>query len=144
MLIGFVDFWNNYNQTAKEKISRKDYSKVLEEFFTFVVDELLDSKEVVLPERLGSLLIVGRKAKPKIDEDGNIKGLPPDWNKSKKTGIQLVCLNEHTLGLVYKFKWSKKHVFGAFKIAYTLVMSRTNKRKLAQKIKEGKEYFVKI
>ena len=109
-------------------------------------------KQEKLTERLGKLSIFGKKVKVRI-EDGEIKGLAPDWVKTKelwesdstaKERKQLVYhFNEDTNGIRYKFSWSKNRVLVSNKTLYTLRMTRTNKRELSKLVREGKEYLIK-
>ena len=102
--------------------------------------------------QLGKLSIYGKKVKVKV-EDGQIKGLAPDWVKTKelwesdkeaKKNKQLVYhFNEETNGIRYKFSWSKNRVLVSNKTLYNLRMTRTNKRELSKLVKEGKEYLIK-
>ena len=86
-------------------------------------------------------------------EDGEIKGLAPDWVKTKqlwdsdteaKENKQLVYhFNEETNGIRYKFSWSKNRVLVSNKTLYNLRMTRSNKRELSKLVREGKEYLIK-
>ena len=114
--------------------------------------KLLSTGEIILPERLGKLSIFGKKVNVRI-EDGEIKGLAPDWVKTKqlwdsdeeaKNNKQLVYhFNEETNGIRYKFFWSKNRVLVSNKTLYNLRMTRSNKRELSRLVREGKEYLIK-
>jgi hypothetical protein len=118
----------------------------------FLSSKLLSTGEIIIPERLGKLSIFGKKVKIRI-EDGEIKGLAPDWVKTKelwdsdpvaKQNKQLVYhFNEETNGIRYKFAWSKNRVLVSNKTLYNLKMTRSNKRGLSKLVREGREYLIK-
>ena len=117
----------------------------------FLILKLLSTGEIILPERLGRLSIFGKKVNVRI-ENGEIKGLAPDWVKTKqlwdsdeeaKNNKQLVYhFNEETNGIRYKFSWSKNRVLVSNKTLYNLRMTRSNKRELSKLVREGKEYLI--
>ena len=90
--------------------------------------------------------------KPKIDENGNITGLATDWKstvalwnknpEAKAIKERVFYFNEHTQGLRYCLRWSKKRVFVSNKEFYTFRLSFTNKKKFKNSILAGDEYYV--
>lgn len=144
--------YNFYKGNTNNPVSALEYRRIVYQFFVFMLKELFSAKEVIIPCKLGSLQIIGKKKKPKLDEDGNIKGLSVDWKETKalwsrcescKDKKQLVFhFNEHTNGIRYKFKWTKKNVIVANKGFYYFKPSRYVKRELAKLIKQGKEFFI--
>jgi hypothetical protein len=144
------DSYAAYKKEAANPVSLEDYVHLTGEYHKFLLEIVLAGHKVSLPCRLGSLEIEGKKVKVKIDENGNIKGLSPDWQKTRKLWEEdaeaaaqkklIFHTNSHSGKIRYKFLWSKKKVLVANKLLYTLVMTRTNKRTLAQHIKNGKEY----
>lgn len=141
-----------YENMSDRPISINQYIEICKRFMKFLFSELLDKGEITIPERLGKLLIFGKKIKVVI-EDNQIKGLAPDWAETKKLwekdlearqNKQLVYhFNEDTNGVRYKIFWSKNRVLVSNKTLYNLRMTRTNKRTLASLVKEGKEYLIK-
>lgn len=141
-----------YKNMSTNPISISEYLQITNHFMKFLVSKLLSVGEITIPERLGKLNIFGKKVKIKV-ENGEIKGLAPDWVKTKqlwdsdeeaKKNKQLVYhFNEETNGVRYKFSWSKNRVLVSNKTLYNLRMTRTNKRELSSLIKQGKEYFIK-
>ena len=117
----------------------------------FLSNKLLEKGSIIIPERLGNLSIIGKKIKVRIEE-GKIKGLAPDWVKTKelweedsqaKLEKQLVYhFNENTNGIRYKYSWSKNRVLVTNKTLYNLKMTRENKRNLSKLVTEGKEYLI--
>lgn len=141
-----------YKENALEPVDIKTYLKISSQFITFIMSKIFEGFEVKLPARLGAFKIVGTKVKPRIGEDGEIKGLAPNWPETKKLWDrdpeakerkQLVyCFNEHTNGIKYKLVWSKKNVNIKNKTVYSFKLSRANKRKINELAKKGKEYIV--
>ncbi len=141
-----------YKNMSDNPINISEYVQIINQFMKFLSSKLLSTGEIILPERLGRLSIFGKKVNVRI-EDGEIKGLAPDWVKTKqlwdsdeeaKNNKQLVYhFNEETNGIRYKFAWSKNRVLVSNKTLYNLRMTRTNKRALSNLVKEGKEYLIK-
>ena len=141
-----------YKNMSDNPINISEYVQILNQFMKFLILKLLSTGEIILPERLGRLSIFGKKVNVRI-EDGEIKGLAPDWVKTKqlwesdeeaKNNKQLVYhFNEETNGIRYKFAWSKNRVLVSNKTLYNLRMTRSNKRELSKLIRENKEYLIK-
>ena len=141
-----------YKNMSVNPINISEYVQIINQFMKFLILKLLSTGEIILPERLGRLSIFGKKVNVRI-EDGEIKGLAPDWVKTKqlwdsdeeaKNNKQLVYhFNEETNGIRYKFFWSKNRVLVSNKTLYNLRMTRSNKRELSKLVREGKEYLIK-
>ena len=141
-----------YKNMSVNPINISQYVQIINQFMKFLILKLLSTGEIILPERLGRLSIFGKKVNVRI-EDGEIKGLAPDWVKTKqlwdsdeeaKNNKQLVYhFNEETNGIRYKFFWSKNRVLVSNKTLYNLRMTRSNKRELSRLVREGKEYLIK-
>lgn len=146
------DSYQIYRAKSSNPVDVKTYLDICYKFNKFVVGKVLEGHTVVFPSRLGKLSVVGKKVTPRV-VDGEIKGLAPDWvgtkalwdrNPQARENKQLVYhFNEHTDNVRYKFIWSKNRVLVTNKTAYSLKLTRTNKRKLSSLIKEGKEYYIK-
>ena len=140
-----------YKNMSVNPINISEYVQIINQFMKFLILKLLSTGEIILPERLGRLSIFGKKVNVRI-EDGEIKGLAPDWVKTKqlwdsdpiaKQNKQLVYhFNEETNGIRYKFSWSKNRVLVSNKTLYNLRMTRSNKRELSRLVREGKEYLI--
>ena len=140
-----------YKNMSDNPINISEYVQIINQFMKFLILKLLSTGEIILPERLGRLSIFGKKVNVRI-EDGEIKGLAPDWVKTKqlwdsdeeaKNNKQLVYhFNEETNGIRYKFFWSKNRVLVSNKTLYNLRMTRSNKRELSKLVREGKEYLI--
>ena len=141
-----------YKNISNDPVDKSIYLQITNQFMKFLSSKLLSQGEINIPERLGKLSIYGKKVKVKV-EDGQIKGLAPDWVKTKelwesdkeaRNKKQLVYhFNEETNGIRYKYVWSKNRVLVSNKTLYNLRMTRTNKRELSKLVKEGKEYLIK-
>ena len=141
-----------YKNMSANPINISQYVQIINHFMKFLITKLLITGEINIPERLGKLSIFGKKVNVRI-EDGEIKGLAPDWVKTKelwdsdpiaKQNKQLVYhFNEETNGIRYKFSWSKNRVLVSNKTLYNLRMTRSNKRELSKLVREGKEYLIK-
>lgn len=140
-----------YKNMSVNPINISEYVQIINQFMKFLILKLLSTGEIILPERLGRLSIFGKKVNVRI-ENGEIKGLAPDWVKTKqlwdsdeeaKNNKQLVYhFNEETNGIRYKFFWSKNRVLVSNKTLYNLRMTRSNKRELSRLVREGKEYLI--
>lgn len=141
-----------YKSISKEPLEVSRYIEITNLFMKFLSNKLLEKGSIIIPERLGNLSIIGKKIKVRIEE-GKIKGLAPDWVKTKelwgedsqaKSEKQLVYhFNENTNGIRYKYSWSKNRVLVTNKTLYNLKMTRENKRNLSKLVTEGKEYLIK-
>ena len=141
-----------YKNMSVNPINISQYVQIINHFMKFLSSKLLSTGEINIPERLGKLSIFGKKVNIRI-ENGEIKGLAPDWVKTKqlwesdeeaKNNKQLVYhFNEETNGIRYKFAWSKNRVLVSNKTLYNLRMTRSNKRELSRLVKNNKEYLIK-
>lgn len=144
--------YKDYKTQVEEPIDIKTYILIVNGFMKFIVMKLFHKGEVMLPERLGNIDIIGHKPTVEI-VDGEIKGLAPDWAKTKllweedeesRINKTLVYhFNEETEGIRYRFRWSKNRVMVANKTLYSIRMCRANKRALSALVKQGKEYLIK-
>lgn len=147
------DSYKKYLQTTENPIDVKSYVLINNLYNKFLMSKVLEGHEVTLPARLGTLCVLGTKSKVRY-EDGQVKGLAPDWvgtkklwdsnpeAKAKKT--LLYHTNAHTDGVRYKIHWSKSNVMVENKTLYALQLTRENKRSVHGAILEGKQYKTKI
>lgn len=77
------DTYKHYISKCKKIVSIDDYMTINSLYNKFLIQKVLEGFEVTLPARLGTLSIIGKKQNLRI-EDGIIKGLAPDWVKTKK------------------------------------------------------------
>ena len=146
------DSYRTYKSMSENPIDVKSYVKLVNLFCKFIAKKVLEGEEVKLPSRTGTLSVKGKKPKIELDEDGKLMNHPVDYKSTfelwkscpecKERRQKVYHLNEHSLGIRYKFFWSKKRVLVENKTFYTMRLTRTNKRRLAKLIKQGKEYYV--
>lgn len=140
-----------YKKNAENPVSVKIYVYVLLGFLKFMMQKIFDGKDVRLPAKLGVLGIRGKKVKPRLDKDGNIIGLAPNWKKTielwnkdpeaKEKKKMVYHFNEHTNGLRYKIHWFKTNSVVKNIHMYSIRFSRDNKRMVTQLANSGKEYL---
>lgn len=140
-----------YKNSSTEPVDIKVFIKVANAFMKYLATMLLETGSINLPEKLGKINVIGRKVKVRI-ENGEIKGLAPDWVKTKelwerdpesKSKKQLVYhFNEETNGIRYKFTWLKSRVLVSNKTLYNFKLTRDIKRTLSGLVKNGKEYLI--
>lgn len=142
-----------YKKNTDEPKDNKTYLLIANGYMQFIMEQVTEGHEVVLPARLGSLEIIGRRGAIKINPETGLRSLPPDWPKTKalwnvnpiaKAERKIVYhLNEESSGLIYKVHWSKRNILVENKRLYSLRIARTPKRIISQAIKSGKEYLIK-
>lgn len=141
-----------YRDKGNKAVNCKDYLKIVNSLMKYIFEKTLEGYEVKLFNRTGSLKIVGKKEKPKLDENGEIIGLAPDWVKTKKLWEtdpkakeerqRVYHFNEHTNGIRYRMAWSRKGILAKYKEYYSFKLMRANKRAINKKALDGKEYIV--
>lgn len=135
------------------KIKRKEYLEITKGFMEFIMEQVIEeAKEVKLPAGCGTLKVVGRKIVPKVDENGEITNLAPDWVKTKKLWEEnpeakkekrlVHHFNDHTNGVSYRLEWCKTILGLANKNYYGFIAARQHKRKIHTNIITGKEYLI--
>lgn len=144
------DSYQLYKKSVVNPIDIQTYLILTAGYNKFLIDKVLEGKEVTLPSRMGTLSIVGREQQIKFDEEGKIKGLAPDWVKTKilwesnpeakRLKKLLYHTNAHTDNVRYKYLWSKRNVLVENKTLYSLRLTRTNKRTVHAKIMQGVQY----
>ena len=146
-----TDSYSLYKEKFGDEVSKSDYVKIASAFIKFIMYRIIHHSDAIqLPFKTGTLKVVGRKQKIRYDEEGNIKGLSPNWKKTKelydrcpecKEKRQIVYnMNEHSDGIRYSFNWGLRNVMLKNKSYYVLKMTRANKRDLYKAILSGKEY----
>lgn len=149
MSLSLKDTYKDYEESVKNPITFKEYIDLTSGFMRFIMHKVFEGFCITLPAKLGTLEVIGKKQKVKI-VDGEIKGLAPDWVKTKelweknpeakKQKKLIYHTNHQTNGYRYKFFWSKKRVLVEFKSLYTLKFTRSNKRTLSKMIFDGKPF----
>ena len=129
------DFYKSYIDYVGDnplyQVEYRVFRDIINDYFKYLRDELIENgKEVKLPCRMGTIQIV--KHKPK---EYTGKSLRIDYAESKKAGKVIYHLNEHSNFYKYRIYWNKQNMITPNKTKYQLVMTRDNKRHLAQIIK---------
>ena len=147
-----MKLYKRYKERIKNPVDIKTYIKLAADYNKFLINKVLQGFEVMLPMRMGTLCIIGRKQNVRL-EDGKVVGLAPDWVKTKqlweksieaKKNKKLIYhTNSHTDNIRYKYFWSKSKVLVENKTLYALRMTRENKRNVHKRIKEGQQYKTK-
>ena len=147
------DSYKLYKQSTKNYVDIKEYIAYANDYNKYLINKVLEGEEITLPARLGTLSIIGKKQKVSFDENGKIKGLAPDWVKTKQLWENnpkakeekklLYHTNSHTDNTRYKFFWSKQRILIQNKILYSLKITRDNKRAVHNLILKGKQYITK-
>jgi hypothetical protein len=141
-----------YKKNIEKPKDSKTYIAIANGYMQFIMDQVTEGHEVVLPAKMGSLEIVGRRGTIKINPETGLRSLPPNWpatkalwaiNSQAKVERKIVYhLNEESSGLIYKVHWSKRNILVENKRLYSLRIARTPKRVISQAIKLGKEYII--
>lgn len=139
-----------YKESVENPVDIKTYLILTADYNKFLIDKVLEGKEVTLPSRMGTLSILGKEQKIRFNDEGKIVGLAPDWVKTKelwesneeakKEKKLIYHTNSHTDNVRYKYLWSKRNVLVENKTLYSLRLTRTNKRAVHKKILEGAQY----
>lgn len=147
-----IDSYSCYKILSPLPVGIKDYVIIVNEFFKFIMQLVINGEEVKLPNGAGTIKIQGKQKKVVINEDGTIKGAAPNWNETKKLWLRnpqakidkkiIYCLNEHTNGIRYTIHWCKINVAYIHQQLYSLQFTKTNKRDVHKSIVDGKEYTV--
>lgn len=138
---GSNDVYKKYKEDVipELQVDKKLFRKICDEFNRMLIDEiLLNSEEIRLPYRLGTVRI--KKSKMKYDDKNKLK---IDWAASRKLGKRIYHLNDHTGGYKYRFYWTKGIIKNI--TAYSFIPTRTNTRTLAGILKDKNrelDYFM--
>jgi len=118
----------------------QEYVDINSDFYKSMMDHILEkSGSFKLPYNLGELSVLKRKV-----DLLKLKTSGLDWKTTNEIGKNVYHLNEHTSGFKYNFQWNKKGKRVTNLYLYRLVMTRSNKRRLAKLIKSGDyDYFEK-
>lgn len=133
----------------KDEVSYNKYKAINCAFIKYMMRLVSEGHYVVLPGRMGSVQVVGKKENLRI-VNGKIEGLAPDWVATKKfreenpdTDKIIYHTNNESDGVRYKIKWSRMGSLCKNKKRYMLIFSRGNKRYISSLIKNKKvEYEV--
>ena len=130
-----ASFYNDYlDSIERDTVYDIDYTKyrnIVTDYFQHLRQKLIEEgKMIKLPYRMGNVQII--KSKPKhLDK----RSLRIDYQATKKTGKLIFLLNEHSDMYKFRYWWNKIDMVVPNKNKYQLIATRSNKRRLAQIIK---------
>ena len=135
------DFYQYYiSNLDKELLDRIDYhlfKSVMLDYFDYIKRDVLENGKIVqFPARFGEISV--RKYR------GNPKYLQYDYQSSKEVEAPVWHFNEHTDGYRYKFYWNKSKLMIRNCTKYQIVFTRSNKRRLAQILKNNERDYIEI
>jgi len=143
---GLKEIYKFYKKSASRPVDPRTFKRVWETFISQVIQSIiLEGKDFNMPS-LGSIGIRKQKVIVVMTPEGDIdkRYLRPDWKSTKelwardaeaKKNKQLVFhLNKHFNGFNCKWFWDKATCSVPNNTAYSLTMSRANKRALANAI----------
>ena len=145
---GIKEIFRFYKQSASRPTDFRTFKRVWEAFIDEVMQGIiLQGKDFSMPS-LGSVGIRKQKVIVAMTPEGDIdkRYLRPDWKATKllwardevaKTAKRLVYhLNKHFNGYNCKWFWDKATCSVPNNTAYSLTMTRANKRELARVIQD--------
>lgn len=155
-ILKLKDAYEDYKDEAIHGVvDRKTYIRLVKDYLEAVIDAVLEAHTVVFPHNMGHIFVMGKKEKPRIAEDGTIRGLAPDWNSTlqlwkrdpaaKERKKVVFYDNARTNGYRYKYMWIREDARARYKLLYCLRMAAKNRQALSKKILAGQEFctFVK-
>ena len=126
----------------KEIRDEKQYDKnfvkfahsILKDFFTLVMEAVMDSYTYKIPMRMGFIRIEQMKRKP------------VDWVNSVKHRQKIIYKNYHTGGYMCRFAWNKRNAYTIFnnKTHYSFRPTRTIKRALGKILQTEYRQYAQI
>lgn len=144
---GIREAYRFYKSYSDDPLPYKLFRDVWNDFIDQVTQGIVEEgKDFTMPFRLGSVGIRKRKIKVIMNPDGSIdkRYLRPDWKatkelwerdeEAKKEKRLVFHLNKHFGGYNAKWFWDKSTCIVKNQAAYSLTMSRENKRKLSEAI----------
>ena len=131
-----ASFYNDYlDSIERDTVYDIDYTKyraIVTDYFMYLRQKLIEEgKMIKLPYRMGNVQII--KSKPKhLDK----RSLRIDYQATKQYNKLILLDNQHSDGFKMRAWWNKIDMMVQNKSKYQLVMTRANKRRLCQCIKQ--------
>ena len=127
----YNDYLTNIEPDTVYDIDYTKYRAIVTDYFMYLRQKLIEEgKRIKLPYRMGSVQIV--KSRPKhLDK----RSLRIDYQATKQHNKLILLTNEHSDFFKYRAFYSKLDMMVSNKSKYQLVLTRANKRRLAQIIK---------
>lgn len=133
----YISYINSIEGDGLPLVSYKVYRSIVEEYFKYLADSIIEYGErMLLPARTGELCVIKYKT--------NSDSLTYDYQASKKLGKPVWNFNDHSNGWKYRFYWYKKNLLINNCTKYQLVMTRTNKRRLAAIINNKERDYIEL
>ncbi len=133
------------------EIAKEEYIDIVTGFMKFISEKVIAGESVTLPKKTGILRVTGKKMKPKMNEDGFLKGVVTNWketillwkrnSEAKKKKKRIYFLNEHTNGIRYKIQWLIGFSTLDNKNIYRFAASRTTSRAIGKEILVNKKEY---
>jgi hypothetical protein len=155
---GLPDLYNHYKSNTKlNVVDKATYKKVLEDINKSLIKLIvLESLELSMPFKIGSISIRKIKRIPKLDKNGNLKKfyLPVDYKATKELWAKLYPdktleeikqipdrkrvyhTNNHTDGYTMSFKYFNKTSNLKNKSVYKFIPQRNSTRFLTETLKD--------
>ena len=132
MYESYVDYTSENNLKHIDYIT---FKRIVFDYFQYILDRLWRGLEFEMPARLGTIGVT----KMKLNSAKSI-----DFHSTKQLGYTVWFTNDHSNGYKYKFRWSKIPTSLVNIKKYSLQLVRSNKRKLAQMIKNRGQDFIEL
>lgn len=128
----YNDYLNNIEPDTVYDIDYTKYRAIVTDYFQYLRQRLIEEgKMIKLPYRMGNVQII--KSRPKhLDK----RSLRIDYQATKQYNKLILLTNDHSDGFKMRAWWNKVDMVVPNKSQYQLVMTRANKRRLAQCIKQ--------
>lgn len=150
--VNIRDSYLFYKSNYEAKVDVKNYILIVNGLMKFIIKKLFSAFDIILPYRLGMFCIRGRRIAPIITEEGEIRGIAPNWGETRKlwksdpkaeaAKMRVFCFNEHSNGIKYRILWLKKNAIFKNKTVYGFAVAKANRRNFSKGVREGAEYIV--
>lgn len=128
----YNDYLTNIEQDTVYDVDYTTYRSIVTDYFKHLQHVLIEEgKMIKLPYRLGNVQII--KSRPKYLDK---RSLRIDYQATKQYNKLILLDNSHSDGFKMRCWWNKTDVMVQNKSKYQLIMTRANKRNLAQCIKQ--------
>ena len=146
----FKFYKKKQKESGKEAVEKPIFNKIVKEFNEAICEEIVENAyEYRMPNRLGYLRVRKHNTRLILDANGKLKTshMHPDWkatndlwavNEGAKAEKKIVLhTNRHTQGYYYKWYWDKRACNIKNNSVYSLLMSRTNKRRISEAVNKN-------
>lgn len=121
-------------------VDYKVFRDIILDYYLYIQEEVIENgNEIKLPCNLGTISI-----RKKRSEYWNGKGCSIDYKATKENNKLIYYINEHSDGYKFRLYWSKLKCNISNGMKYMLILSRSNKRRLAQIIKNKEQDYLEL